>query len=453
MKLKFREKTYLVTLVLFLLFLNTGIFSLAFYTYQSNMDSAEELCREEERVIAEAFAKDVEYLVQDSRRQLIIEYYGEFYADKGIRLAFIEGDEAKFSNLPEGLGIPAAGKSATRRAENRRYFVLAEDINSKYTMVYAKDVSYLDEDFRRISIVFVITSLGASALLALCLFLVLRKLSKPLERLRTAASDIADGNFQARADQSGGDEFSLLAADFNRMAEHVSAQMGELEANAKTKQRMLDNLAHEMRTPLTSIRGYAEYLRDANIGEAEKIEAIEYIISESERLKAIGEKLLDEAFVRENKINPERVNLGSMIFDVVKKLTVKASHAGVELRSEAEEIFVNCDKLLTELLITNLTDNAIKACRNNGTVKIGCARKDGNAFICVSDNGVGMTEEQLAHITEPFYRTDKSRSRGEGGTGLGLSLCERIAQAHGAELKFESAPEKGTKATVIFTTL
>lgn len=458
MKLRFREKTYLITLVLFLLFLNTGIFSLAYYTYDNNMDAAEELCREEERVISEAFAKDCEYLNYNSSKRALMKTYCDFYYDNDIRLmffeesAFSEGGNYICSNLPSGIAPPNIGESSTQRSDGKRYFTMTQKIdNGEIAIVYAKDVSYLDEDFKNISVVFVLTSLFASVLLALCLFVVLRKLSQPLEKLRTTAGEIADGNFESRADDSGSDEFSLLAKDFNRMAEHIGTQMNALEENAKTKQRMLDNLAHEMRTPLTSIRGYAEYLRDANIGEEEKIEAVEFIISESERLKAIGERMLDEAFIRENKIIPEQVNLGELIFGAVKKLTVKAANAGVALRADANEIFLNCDKLLTELLITNLADNAIKACRGRGTVIIGCEREAGATRIFVADNGVGMTEEQLAHITEPFYRTDKSRSRDEGGTGLGLSLCQRIADAHGAELKFESEPEKGTKAVVTFT--
>ena len=454
--MRFREKTYLITLVLFLLFLNIGIFSLAYYTYHNNMEAAADLCREESRVIADGFAKDAEYLNYNSAKKILMRSYCSHYAENNINLGFWNDDKdfTEYGNLPESTKIPVSEYYSTQRIDGKRYFVISEPIQeSDILLVYAKDVSYLDEDFWHLSMVYVITSVGASILLALCLFFVLRKLSMPLEKLRSAAGEIANGNFDSRADESGRDEFSLLASDFNRMAEHISGQMKELESNAKTKQRMLDNLAHEMRTPLTSIRGYAEYLRDANIDESEKIEAIEFIISESERLKAIGERMLDEAFIRENKITPENVNMGEMIFGVVKKLSVKAANKGVALKAEAEEIYLDCDRLLIELLITNLTDNAIKACRGKGEVVIGCKKEGVNTIISVSDNGIGMTEEQIAHITEPFYRTDKSRSRDEGGTGLGLSLCERIAIAHGTKLTFESETDKGTKAFVTFTNL
>jgi signal transduction histidine kinase len=102
------------------------------------------------------------------------------------------------------------------------------------------------------------------------------------------------------------------------------------------------------------------------------------------------------------------------------------------------------------MALSNLIGNAIKACKNGGIVEIGCYSDNLQATLFVRDNGVGMTEEQTARITEPFYRTDKSRNREQGGTGLGLALCERIAKAHGASLRFESSLGKGTTAYLSF---
>ena len=106
------------------------------------------------------------------------------------------------------------------------------------------------------------------------------------------------------------------------------------------------------------------------------------------------------------------------------------------------------DATLLSMLFYNLADNAVKACNEGGTVKLTCA--DNKAVI--SDNGKGMTEEQLLHITEPFYRTDRSRSRAEGGAGLGLALCKQIARSHNADISFSSRMGEGTEITVTFTT-
>lgn len=451
--MKFREKTYLITLLLFLVILNTGIFSLAFYTYKSNVDAAETVCIAEEKVIAEAVSNDLSYLKEGASEQLVLLAYGTFYKEKGVTLSFYKGETLLYSTLPDGLSAPAAGNSMTRRLENKRYFLITEELmDGLLTLTYAKDISYLDTDFKNLALIYIPTSVLASALLALCLFFVLRKLASPLEKLRKATGEIASGNFSVRADDSGKDEFSLLAKDFNRMAEHVDKHMKALEESNAVKQRMLDNLAHEMRTPLTSIRGYAEFLLNANIPETEKWEAAEYIISEAERLKQIGERLLDEAFIRENGIKKENINLAKLLLDTAKPLFLKAANARVELKTDLQNTVIRCDPLLLGMLVTNLTDNAIKACRDaeNASVVIGCkASETGEAVLFVRDNGIGMTTEQLTRITEPFYRTDKSRSRSEGGTGLGLSLCARIVEAHGWILHFESAVGEGTTATVM----
>jgi signal transduction histidine kinase len=102
------------------------------------------------------------------------------------------------------------------------------------------------------------------------------------------------------------------------------------------------------------------------------------------------------------------------------------------------------------MLLTNLANNAIKACKGSGAIIISCGIQNEKAFVSVTDNGVGMTKDQLLRITEPFYRTDKSRAREDGRTGLGLALCERIAKAHDAVLSFESELGNGTVATVVF---
>ena len=452
--MKFREKTYIITLVLFLLFFNCGVFSLAYYTYYNSTDAAEKLCLEESRVIAEGFNKDSKYINFSYVKNILMQNYCKRYAENKIVLSFIDpqtGDK-KCGDLSENIVIPAIGHNSSQKINGTRYFVTSQLVQENKTLlVYAKDISYLDEDFIHLAKVYVATSIVASALLALCLFAILRKLSQPLEKLRTATSEIAKGNFGSRADDNGKDEFSILARDFNQMAERIEIQMEQLKSIAETKQRMLDNLAHEMRTPLTSIRGYAEYLYNANINEEDKAEALEFIVSESQRLNAIGEKLLDNAFIRENKIVTERINLPQLILNSAEKLKIKSSERNVKIETHIKDVYLNCDKVLVEILITNLADNALKACHNGGTVIIGCEQLDENAMLWVADNGIGMTKEQAKRITEPFYRTDKSRSREEGGVGLGLSLCERIVKAHGAKMEFDSEINKGTKAVVTFT--
>ena len=166
------------------------------------------------------------------------------------------------------------------------------------------------------------------------------------------------------------------------------------------------------------------------------------------RLKSISEILLDTAFIRENKIEKAPVSANELLINTKSRAEMLPGAKDVEINALDTDITVECNKTLVELLLSNLTENAIKACRNGGKVELSAYELDSSAVICVKDSGVGMTKEQLDHITEPFYRTDKARSRKEGGTGLGLALCDTIAKAHGAELSFESRVGKGTKAMI-----
>ena len=130
-----------------------------------------------------------------------------------------------------------------------------------------------------------------------------------------------------------------------------------------------------------------------------------------------------------------------------KKEKTDAQKAKVFLLCETEKTIINGNSDLLSLLFYNLTENAIKACKSNGTVRLSC--KTNRA--CVEDNGKGITEEQLLHITEPFYRTDNARSRADGGAGLGLALCKRICDSHNARMSLDSKPNEGTQVTVSFT--
>lgn len=452
--MKFKERVYLITLIVFLIFFNVGIFTLAYYVYSTSVDSEVGIAYSEEKVIVESFENDIKYL-GNNRIEQIAKSYLAFYDDNSIYLSFIS-DDKEYSNLPLEIDFNIkSGYSSIKRINNRMYFIIFDNIfNEEYSFIFVKDITYLDSDFKKICVVFLTMSFGASIVLSFVLFLVLKRLSDPLEKLRIVTGEIAKGNFSIKANEEGKDEFSLLAKDFNIMKDHITNKIDELDRSTKTKQRMLDDLSHEMKTPLTSIRGYAEFLLNAKINEKERVDSLEYIISEVERLKLISERLLDDALIRENGINISYVDISKIIEDVLKSFSLKAEEKRIVIDFRGEEVFCHCDPILIGILFTNIIDNAFKACGNNGKINIYCNVDElNNPYFVVEDNGIGMSEEQIEKITEPFYRIDKSRSRIDGGTGLGLSLCDRIVKAHNAKMKFISEVGVGTKVFVNFTNL
>ena len=443
---RFFERSYFLTLVLFLVLLNACIFSLALYTHDRSYDSAEQVCRSEQLVIIEAFERDFEI---SGEAETLALSYTTFYGKEGMYLRFARGEQVLHSNLPEDSPVPEAGTHMTAEIGGEKYLLISEALcQGEFVLTYAKGIGYLDEELRQLSLAFGAVSGLASVVLALCLYFVLRKLYAPLRKLQDATKAISRGDFSARAEDSGKDEFAELAKDFNAMSDTIREQMEELKTTAQQKQTMLDNLGHEMRTPLTSIYGAAEYSFRHTLTEEERMQTLLDIMSESKRLQKISRILLDSAFIRENGIQVGKLSAGSLMVKIQNVFVLRASEKQVKVSLGGGDFPFEGDETLIEILVANLTENAIRACKEGGEVVLGAEVRDGAKTLYIRDNGVGMTKEQMEHITEPFYRTDKARSRKEGGTGLGLALCKRIADAHGAELVFESEVGVGTTAYV-----
>ncbi len=449
MKWRFWQKVYLLTLVLFLLCINGGILSLTVYTHQKNVRSAEEAAGAQQYYAAMSFERDYDYVrEQQGDASLLMQSFGAHYASKGLYLAFLQGEKEIYSNIPFAYTPETDSLSHVYHEDKRHLVITSEICGGAYTMVAVKNVEDLDSEFRSLMLIYLLTALGVSLFLAVGLYLVLRRLSKPLDELRETTQQIREGDFSVTARVTGNDEFTLLAESFNSMLDTINKQMEDLAADAENKQMLVDNMAHELRTPLTSIHGYAEYLEKAAVTEEKRVTAAKYILSEAKRLQKISELLLDEAYIRGNPPEMGEVELSAILCDTAEKLQFRAEERQVTILGDTAKMTVTGNETLLSMLFYNLTENAIKACAPGGTVRLSCQ----GSFATVTDNGKGMTEEQLAHITEPFYRTDKSRSRAEGGAGLGLALCQRIVTLHGGDMQFDSEPGKGTKVCVSFTT-
>ncbi len=450
MKMRFWQKTYIFTLAIFLICLNIGILSLTLYTYQKNIEAAETAVAAEQYYIAMSFERDYDALMEsyeNASPSLLMQSYGAHYGEKGLFIAFRKGAEELYSNFKSPYSVDKGTLIHTDFEEKRHILISAMVCDGEYELIIAKNVESLDSEFRSLMTTYSVTAGSVSLVLAVVLYFVLKKLSGPLETLRKTTEKIETGDFSARVEERGNDEFTLVAKSFNLMLDTINEQMETLEQEADRKQMLVDNMAHELRTPLTSIHGYAEYLEKANTTEERRLIAAKYIMSESERLQKISEILLDDAFIRENEIEMSDIDLGAVLTDAAKKLQMRAENAGVEITCDTAPVTVKGNETLLSMLFYNLTENAIKACSAGGKVKISCSE----CQAVIEDNGKGMTEEQLLHITEPFYRTDKSRSRAEGGAGLGLALCKQIVLTHKAEMNFESKIGQGTKIIVTFT--
>ena len=227
--------------------------------------------------------------------------------------------------------------------------------------------------------------------------------------------------------------------------------MQRLEEQAKRQEEFTAAFAHELKTPLTSIMGYADMLRSMNLTEAERMKASDYIYSQGKRLEALSFKLMELLVMKKQEFEFVEMEAGFLIETVFDLAEVGVLDRGMTLKKQVEPGKVYGEKDLLVSLFANLIDNSKKASKPGNTIWLeGKNLPDGYA-ITVRDEGRGMTAESLAKITEAFFMVDKSRSRKEGGAGLGMTLCNQIVKLHGARWDMKSEPDAGTSMTVIFS--
>lgn len=212
------------------------------------------------------------------------------------------------------------------------------------------------------------------------------------------------------------------------------------------------NVSHELKTPITSISGYAEMMM-TGLAPSEDLPLLaEKIYTEAQRLIALIDDIINLSRLDEGAVEApaERVKLLSAARHCAERLEDKAAACEVTVRVRGEEETVTGYAQLIDEMITNLCDNAIKYNRPGGHVRITVGRRESSPFVCVEDDGIGIAPEHLDRVFERFYRVDKSRSKETGGTGLGLSIVKHAAAWHRASVEAESEPDRGTRISIIF---
>ena len=199
---------------------------------------------------------------------------------------------------------------------------------------------------------------------------------------------------------------------------------------------------------MTSIIGYADLLRSGRLPEQQRVAAAQYIFSEGRRLQNLSNKLLDLIVLNKQDSGGRVCRMDRLVEEVCRPLQPQLQKDGILLEYQAEETVLYVDPDLVKTLIVNLLDNARKAMPQGGRLSVRAVGQDEGWLMTVQDQGVGMPPEALERLTEAFYRVDKSRSRAQGGTGLGLCLCERIAKFCGGWIQFQSVQGEGTVVTV-----
>ncbi len=465
MKLSYRQKLYISVLTLFLLFVNGSMFVITAIQGGKSLKSRKESFLVQNNMILQAMLTDIEP-VYSSRPQgipLIIKQHGTRRQRNGIymKVDTIDGEYIYSSFNYDGIGNHSSEDivSVIRNCDGERYFIVGTRLPQpfdNYTVSVAFSIQSVYEDWFSTVKLLMVLSVIFSSVIAIVLYALIYYITRPLEDISEAAVRFGSGDYRARINNTSDDELGQTARNFNVMADRITYQFDQLETMAADKQRLIDDISHEMRTPLTAIRGYVSYLQSAKVDEKEFYDTLSIIDRQAERMQKLSEGVL--SFTRLNNQETDRttpVRLCALLADIQKSYKVKSDMYNITFNVHCPQgITIYGEKLLYESLIGNLIDNAFNACLDTATRRVDVNVHQGESLtIKITDTGIGMSQQTLENIYKPFFRADKSRSRKQGGAGLGAALCKEIADIYGIQIEYQSQLGAGTTVTLNFTTL
>ncbi|MGI6224985.1 MAG: sensor histidine kinase [Peptococcales bacterium] len=341
-----------------------------------------------------------------------------------------------------------------RRDEDKNRYLFITDIiqveEEKIILSFIKDITHIDEQRKEQYFFFIRIGIVGLFFVALITWFLSKFVIRPIEELSETVRNIASGNYEERVKIISNDEVGSLAEQFNIMAEEIEQKINQLESDSERQQRFVDNLTHELRTPLTSIIGYAELLQKIDYDPEIFYKSLNYIQSEGSRMLKLSNTLMDVILLREKALQLEENSILPILTEIIDIMKVKAEEKGIRLNVYGSDVSLNIDRDLFKGALINLVDNALNASEKGQEIILGIEKEKDKVNIFVQDEGKGMEYWEIKRVKEPFYRVDKSRSRKEGGLGLGLAITHQIARGHGAELEIASQPGIGTKASIIF---
>ena len=242
----------------------------------------------------------------------------------------------------------------------------------------------------------------------------------------------------------------MLSDKFNVMAESVENHVNELQDMVVRRDRFVADFIHEIKTPMTSVIGYADTLRSIEMTEEEEKEALDYIYSEGKRLENLSMRLFDLLYLKDHDITKVKSEADGIVLEASQSMKPKAKSREIRINTEVEKGYISCDRELIKTALINIIDNALKASENGSEIVITGKTDNEEYLIEIKDSGIGMTQEDIKYMFDEFYMADKSRTRREGGAGIGLSLVKQIMERHEAGISVESEIGKGTTVSIRF---
>lgn len=381
---------------------------------------------------------------------------GDLMRDENLKYEIYEDNNIIFSNLLLNTDyikekIKPTEDNIKTIINNETLFMSVKD--NQYNIIISEDLKDIFKEREEQINFFVKVSFVSSFFVALFLYIIIYFLTRKIDKLNRAVNQIAKGDYSTRVENLGKDEIGMLAEQFNKMADSVDTNIKEIKQVSENRKNFINNITHEIRTPLTSIIGFSSLMKNGKVNnENDIIEYSSKIYDEGIYLNSISQRLMDIILLENQKVKLELINISETIQETIKN--IKYNFRDVEIYNEIEaDIWLYSDKTLLQSLVTNIIKNAIMAYEKNSKkgVFVQLVReKDGQINLRIIDGGRGMTEEELKKVLEPFYTLNKDRNREISGMGLGLPLCMKICETINANLDIKSKFGEGTIIDIKF---
>ncbi len=485
--MKFSIKLVLSTMIVLALALGFSGFYFVNYVFETSLDREVGQALDESSILSFAFETaalnvPLKYSVLPDSVVEEIASKLEMGGQSGGRLLRIADEEKNILYTSSGFtsdeGLLPQTDLHTKsyrviRAQDGFYVHTCVAINTLNRILYLETMKDVTEVFteralgfslyRKVTVVILLTGIVIMLFIA-------SLLTKPIRLLTKATRKMAAGDYRAR--QVSRDELGQLTGDFNRMANALEENICKLEEEIEAREEFMGAFAHELKTPLTAIIGYADMLRSHKLDEEKSIMSANYIYTEGKRLEAMSFRLLDIIVAKQDEARLLDVPVGEL-FAYLREMFAEKKE--MDIRFVYEEAVVRMEANLIKTVLVNLIDNACKASEysgvspepggkaadqkgsdmagvpeasvsggSTGVVEVTGERVDGGYRIAVRDYGIGIPEEEQIKIVKAFYMVDKSRARSKNGAGLGLALCAEILKIHHSGLQIESKEGEGS---------
>ena len=451
--MKFAWKIFIISYCLFTAAFGVGSFYMLNRIYEEDLNRMIELAETDNKNLY-LYATTIDVLSDQSYKIEELLNASANIVVKGKENHFFVGEKTTIEDIAGEITMEKNTVNTSLVKKNNNMYV---QVVSRVQDMYLMNLYSLQEVFDKRDNNFKFYKsavLIVSICMAVILFIFSEYISRPIVTLKKMAEKIAEGDYSARVDTSNrkmkSTEVKKLGEVMNIMAANTDNTIDELEQMVKKREEFIGDFTHELKTPLTSIIGYGDMLRSFDLPADKRREYGDYIYKEGKRLEAISLELLQIIVMGNEEIELKEVSISAVLTQIQKNARFLEEKYGVSIEFDIQEGMVKVELSLFITLILNLIDNACKASdRGMGIYVIG-RQEQGKYSINVIDHGKGIPEDKLDKIMEPFYMVDKSRARKQGGAGLGLALCKKIADLFGAEIQIESKLGVGTAVTLFF---